>query len=269
MIELLYAILSGLAVAFASLIFVVIIYWKEKILNDILMLLVALAAGTMIGGGFLHLLPEAIEVGLHGHGGQGAVKVANVLGGQISLVFLFVIIGFIIFYITEKILDCQQFYNNGEVRYTFHYMTIIGSAIHIFIDGIIIAASFVISMHIGFITFLMVAAHEIPKKVGEFGVLVYGGFEKKKALKINFVTSLPIIIGVIVGFIISMTAEVVAVILLPIAAGGFIYIGAADLLPEVRKEGDIRQSILVFEFFILGILIMWLVTLICHSGHLH
>jgi zinc and cadmium transporter len=249
MIELIYSILAGLAIAFASLIFVVILYWKEKILNDILLLLVSLSAGAMIGGGFLHLLPEAVE------------------GGQVESVFLFVIIGFIIFYITEKVLHCQQSYKNGEDAHTFHYMTIIGSAIHIFIDGIIIAASFVISTRIGVITFLMVISHEIPKKVGEFAVLVYGGFKKKKALIINFVSSLPIIIGGIVGFIISMSAELATSILLPIAAGGFIYIGAADLLPEVRKDGDIRQSILVFEFFILGILIMWLVTLICHNGH--
>jgi len=267
MIELLYSILAGFTIAFVPLIFIVILYWKEKILNDMLLLLVALSAGTMIGGGFLHLLPEAIEGGLHGRSGHGAVTAANLLGGKIESVFMFVIIGFIIFYITEKVLNCQQFYKNGEDGNTFHYMTIIGSGIHIFIDGVIIAASFVISTRIGVITFLMIISHEIPKKVGEFAVLVYGGFKNKKALIINFVTSLPIIIGVLVGFIISMSVEVATGVLLPIAAGGFIYIGATDLLPEVMKGGEVRQTILIFEFFILGILIMWLVTLICHNGH--
>jgi zinc and cadmium transporter len=146
-------------------------------------------------------------------------------------------------------------------------MSIIGSAIHNFLDGIIIAASFVISIPIGIATLIMILAHEIPKKVGDFGVIVYGGFENKKALFIIFIVSLFVVIGGVFGYFISKNTDMATEILLPLAAGGFIYIGASDLLPEVRKEIDIRKSIIAFEFFILGILIMWLIYIIFHQTH--
>ena len=107
----------------------------------------------------------------------------------------------------------------------------------------------------------MVASHEIPKKVGDFGVLVYGGFYRKKALVINFIVSLGVVIGGIFGFIISTSIEIATEYLLPLAAGGFIYVGAADLLPEIRKESDIRKSIIILEVIILGIMFMWLLKI--------
>jgi zinc and cadmium transporter len=137
-------------------------------------------------------------------------------------------------------------------------MNLIGDSVHNFIDGMIMAASFVISIPLGFATFITVAAHEIPQEIGDFGVLVYGGFEKKKALLLNFIVALTVLIGGIIGYFISKSVENATVFLLPFAAGGFIYIAATDLIPEIRKEIDIRKSILILEVFILGILIMWI-----------
>ena len=165
MIELIYIIIAGLGIALISLAIVVALAWKDKILNEILLLLVALSAGTMIGGAFLHLLPEAIE---------------ETEGG---FIFPIILVGFILFYILEKTLHFHHSHKHGEHVHTFHYMSIIGASIHSFIDGLLIAASFVISIPLGITTSIMVALHEIPKKVGDFGVLVYGGFHKKKALE--------------------------------------------------------------------------------------
>ncbi|UCF49920.1 MAG: ZIP family metal transporter [Thermoplasmatales archaeon] len=249
MIELIYAILAGLTISLISLALVLLVSLREKILDDILLPLVALSAGAVIGGAFLHLLPEAIEL------------------TEEELIFPTILIGFIVFYILEKSLHHHHVNKKGEHAHTFHYMTIIGASIHSILDGIIIVASFVVSIPIGIATFIMVASHEIPKKVGDFGVLVYGGINKKRAIIINFILSLGLVIGAIVGFIISRNTEKATEILLPLAAGGFIYIGAADLLPEFRKEIDLRKSIIVFEFFILGILIMWLINIVFHHVH--
>jgi zinc and cadmium transporter len=249
MIELIYTILAGITIALLSLALVIIISWKEKILDKIILPLVALSAGAVIGGAFLHLLPEAIEL------------------TEEELIFPAILIGFIVFFILEKILHHHHIHKKGEHVHTFHYMSIIGAVVHSTLDGIIIAASFVVSIPIGTATFIMVASHEIPKKVGDFGVLVYGGFKVKEAIIINFIVSFGLVIGGIIGYIISKNTEIATEILLPLAAGGFIYIGAADLLPEIRKEIDIRKSIIVFEFFIIGILIMWLVNIFFHNSH--
>jgi zinc and cadmium transporter len=246
LIELIYIIISGLGIAIISLAIVVALSWKDRILNEILLLLVALSAGTMIGGAFLHLLPEAIEE------------------TESALIFPIILIGFMVFYVLEKTLHFHHTHKHGEHVHTFHYMSIIGAAIHSFVDGLLIAASFVISTPLGITTAIMVASHEIPKKVGDFGVLVYGGFHKERALITNFLVSLGVVIGGIVGYIISTSIEIATEFLLPLAAGGFIYVGAADLIPEIRKETDIRKSIIMLEVIILGILFMWIL-----KGYFH
>jgi len=244
MIELIYIILSALTISVLSLGFVIIISIKEKILNDILVYLVALSAGALIGGAFLHLLPEAIEE------------------SENENIFLIILAGFITFYILEKVLHCHHSHKEGHHVHTFHYMSIVGAVIHSFIDGLIIAASFVISIPVGVATFIMVASHEIPKKIGDFGVLVYGGFEKKKAIMINFILSLGVLVGGIVGFIISREIDFTTEYLLPIAAGGFIYVGAADLLPEIRKESDTKKSIIILEIIAVGMMLMWVLKVV-------
>jgi zinc and cadmium transporter len=246
MIELIYIMMAGLIISLLALIGIITLAVKEKLLNEILLLLVGFSAGTLIGGAFLHLLPEAVEI-----------------SGEIDI-FPFVIIGIVLFFIVEKALHWHHCHKGMPHAHTFHYMNLIGDSVHNFIDGMIMAASFVISIPLGFATFIAVAAHEIPQEIGDFGVLVYGGFEKKKALLLNFIIALTVVIGGIIGYFISKSVENATVFLLPFAAGGFIYIAATDLIPEIRKEIDIRKSILIFEVFILGILIMWVIKGVFH-----
>jgi zinc and cadmium transporter len=246
MIELIYIMMAGLIISLLALIGIITLAVKEKLLNKILLLLVGFSAGTLIGGAFLHLLSEAVEI-----------------SGEIDI-FPFVIIGIVLFFIVEKALHWHHCHKGMPHAHTFHYMNLIGDSVHNFIDGMIMAASFVISIPLGFATFIAVAAHEIPQEIGDFGVLVYGGFEKKKALLLNFIIALTVVIGGIIGYFISKSVENATVFLLSFAAGGFIYIAATDLIPEIRKEIDIRKSILIFEVFILGILIMWVIKGVFH-----
>ena len=134
-------------------------------------------------------------------------------------------------------------------------MILIGDAVHNLIDGLIIAASFLASPIIGFTTTLAIILHEIPQELGDFGVLVHGGFKKSRALFLNFLTALTALLGGIIGYFIS--SESVIGFFLPFAAGGFIYIAASDLIPELKKEVDFKKYILHFIIFIDGILEMY------------
>lgn len=244
MTELSYIVITTIVIALIAFIGILTLAMKERLLNKILLVLISLSAGALMGGAFLHLLPEAVESNAD----------ANV--------FLIVLVGFILFFIIEKVLYWRHCHKGKCDVHTFHYMNLIGDSIHNFIDGLIIAASFVVSTPLGLTTALAIAAHEIPQEIGDFGVLIYGGFEKKKALLINFTIALIVVVGGIVGYFISKSIEQAVVFLLPFAAGGFIYIAATDLIPEIRKEVDVKNSLATIAVFICGILIMWLIKVL-------
>lgn len=238
MFELPYIILATIIVSLLSFAGIITLALKGQILNKILLILIGLSAGTLMGGAFIHLLPEAVE----GNPGINA--------------FLFVLVGFILFFIIEKVLHWRHCHKGECDVHTFTYMNLIGDSIHNFIDGLIMAASFVISVPLGITTTIAISVHEIPQEIGDFGVLIYGGFSKKKALLLNFLIALTAVAGGIVGYIISSRIENVVLFILPFAAGGFIYIAATDLVPEIKKEMDMKKYMATLIVFILGILIM-------------
>jgi zinc and cadmium transporter len=217
---------------------------KEKFLEKIVLFLVSLSAGALMGGAFLHLLPESVELreGLD--------------------VFLFVLVGFVLFFLIEKILHWRHCHKGECEIHTFTYMNLIGDSIHNFIDGLIMATSFVVSIPLGMTTTMAIALHEIPQEIGDFGVLIYGGFSKRKALVLNFLVALTAVLGGLIGFFISNMVEDVKIFILPFAAGGFLYIAASDLIPEIRKEISLKKSMICFGIFILGIFIMYAVKFI-------
>jgi len=141
-------------------------------------------------------------------------------------------------------------------------MSLIGDSIHNFIDGLIIAGAFLLDIKIGIATTLAIALHEIPQEIGDFGVLIHAGFEKIKALTLNYIVALMVVIGGILGYFVSFYSENITTYLIPFAAGGFIYIAASDLMPEARKEKNLKKSIVSFLFFITGILLMYLMKFI-------
>jgi zinc and cadmium transporter len=238
-IELLYIIVVTFAIALIAFIGIFTLLLKEKLLNKILLILVSLSAGALMGGAFLHLIPEAVEES------QGID------------IFLYVLVGFILFFVIEKVLHWRHCHKGKCDVHTFHYMNLVGDTIHNFIDGLILAASFVTSVELGLTTTIAIAAHEIPQEIGDFGVLIYGGFKKKKAIILNFIVALTIVIGGLIGYFISKSVESAVTFLLPFAAGGFIYIAATDLIPEIKKELDFKKYMATLIVFIIGILIMW------------
>jgi len=137
-------------------------------------------------------------------------------------------------------------------------MNLVGDSVHNFIDGLIIGASYLTSMPIGIATTMAVMLHEIPQEISDFGVLIYGGFSKKKALFLNFVVALTAVIGVITSLLIGSYFVNITNFLLPFTIGSFIYIAGSDLIPELHKETKVRKSVIQLMMLILGIGIMYL-----------
>lgn len=237
-----WIIAAALFVSLISLIGIFSLSISERVLRKILLVMVGFSAGTLMGGAFLHLIPESLE------------------GGIPENIFIVVIAGFLMFFLMEKLLWRHCHKDKCQIH-TFAYLNLVGDAIHNLIDGLILAAAFISGIPLGIATVLAVAAHEIPQEIGDFGVLVYGGFDKKKALLLNLVTALTALVGGLLGYFLSSYAHNTMAVLLPFAAGGFIYIAAVDLLPEIHKETDRWKTIFSFGFFVIGILLMWFLRL--------
>lgn len=219
------------------------LYLSNKKLEKLLLKLVAFSAGALLAGAFLHLIPESLEY----------------LESEVT--FGIVIIGFVLFFLIERFLHWHHCHDGKCDVHQVTYLILFGDGIHNFVDGIIIAVSFLVSIPFGIITTLLILGHEIPQELGDFGILVYGGMDKTKALIYNFIAQLMAILGGIVGFLLSSSIKGVVPYILPFAAGGFIYISASDLVPELHKETHLQKSLLCFGFFLIGIVFMLLLKL--------
>lgn len=231
-------ILNGLVAFVGALTF----WMNDKLLKKSIFYLVAFSAGTLLAGALLHLLPESLEY------------------VSINTAAAFILVGFAVFYLIERLLHWHHCHDGHCTHHPMSYLVLIGDGIHNIIDGLVIAASFVISVPFGIVTTLLIIAHEIPQELGNFGILIHGGFSRNKALLYNFLAQLTCVIGGILGFYLSGANQFEAV-LLPIAAGGFIYIAASDLIPELHKETDVKKSFAYFGMFLLGVAVIVLLKL--------
>lgn len=235
---------STFIVSLISLIGILTLAIKEHLLQKILFGLIGFSAGALLGGAFLHLLPEALAE-------SGSTNV-----------FYFLILGIVLFFSMERYLFWRHCHEKGKCDiHAFTYLNLIGDGFHNFMDGMVIAASFMVSQKLGVVTTLAIILHEIPQELGDFGVLVYGGFSKKKALVFNFLSALMAMVGAVCGFFMANFASGFSHFILPLTAGGFIYIATSDLIPEIHKERDLKRSTLAFVAFLLGILFMSLAKL--------
>lgn len=246
MINFLWAIGASIVVSLVSLIGIFSLLFKEAWLKKILVLLIGFAAGGLIGGAFLHLLPEALEQ------------------AESHIIFSYLILGFVFFFILEKYLYWRHCHNGTCGIHTFTYLNLIGDGIHNFTDGLVIGASFIISIQFGTITALVIIFHEIPQEIGDFAVLIYGGFSRIKALFCNFIIALTCVLGTIAGYVTAVNMQNFSAFLLPFTAGGFIYIAACDLVPELHKQPELKKSAYSMLAFLCGILFI-LLTRMIHS----
>lgn len=240
--ELLSILLSTGLISSGSLIGILTISMNRRLLSKILLSLVSLSAGTMLGGAFLHLLPESIEA----------------LGGTVP--FHLTLSSFIVFFLLERFLRWRHCHDKDHLeKHTIGTLNLVGDAVHNFLDGILIAASFAASPGLGTVATLAIALHEIPQEIGDFGVLLHSGYSRRFALLANIGVSLTAVLGGLLGYYLSHLITPVVNYLVPIAAGGFIYVAAADLIPELKEGATTKKILASTVMFLVGVGIMLLV----------
>ncbi len=235
---LIWILISTFVVTLISLIGIFTLSLKQKLLDKILFCLIGFSAGALIGSAFLHILPEVLEK------------------TKAEVTFSWLILGIVLFFSLERYFYWRHCHEGVCDVHAFTYLNLIGDGLHNFIDGMVIATSFVISLKLGIVTTLAVIFHEIPQELGDFGVLLYGGFTRRKALFYNFISALTAMVGAIAGYFISDIASGFSNFVLPLTAGGFIYIATSDLIPEIHKESNRRRSTSAFIAFLCGIVFM-------------
>jgi zinc and cadmium transporter len=221
---------------------------RPEQLQRLLLPLVAFAAGSLLGGALLHLLPEAV-----------AARGAGVE------VFLPVLGGFALFFLMEQFLAWHHEHSiETNVKQPVTYLILLADGVHNFIGGIAIGASFIVSTQVGIVTWLAAAAHEVPQELGDFGILIRGGWPRMQALVANFVSAAAILPGGLLAYYVS--AEIDIALLLSFAAGNFIYIAASDLIPEVKHDRVLRNNLIHFGAFLAGIAVILATRLIIEGG---
>ena len=223
-----YSLVSVIIVSLISLIGIITFFIKSNKLEKWLLFLVSFAAGALLGDAFLHLLPEAAASGFN-----FAVSINT-------------IVGIICFFLIEQVLHWRHCHipTSKHHPHPFAFMNLIGDGFHNFIDGMIVAGSYLV-------------LHEIPQELGDFGVLLFAGLHKRRALFFNFLTALTSLLGAIFTLFIGSRIPNFTAFLIPFTAGGFIYIAGVDLLPELHKRCEALPNLLrYFLALILGVLIM-------------
>ncbi|MFA6177867.1 MAG: ZIP family metal transporter [Candidatus Paceibacterota bacterium] len=236
-----YALIAVVIVSLVSLVGAFFISMKEELIKKYIFLLVSLAVGALLGDAFIHLIPEAFENSL------------NPLS-----VSLFIVAGIILFFALEKFMHWHHHGDDTE-EHDIHpvgKLVLFSDGIHNFIDGVIIGISFLVSVPIGIATTLAVILHEIPQEIGDFAVLLHSGYTRKRALWLNFLSALTAILGTFLAFVLGETSESFTNWVLPLAAGGFIYIAVADLIPELQKTKKASYSFFQLFFLIMGVILM-------------
>jgi zinc and cadmium transporter len=244
------SLLSVGVVSLASLAGLAALSLNEGRTRHLSALLVSFAVGALLGDAFIHLIPETFR--------QDAVSLWP---------SLFILAGMLLFFMVEKLLRHQH----GPLHWHYHpeavtrpelaAVNILGDALHNFIDGVLIAASYLVSPTLGLATTVAVLFHEIPQELGDFGILVHSGLSVRQAVFVNLASASAAILGTIVALLVGAVAgAAVTSVLVPVAAGGFVYIAAADLIPELQHDRSARGLVVQAGLISLGMAVMGLLT---------
>ncbi len=241
MIEFWWILGSSLAMSLFAWAGLVTLFFKESILKKVILPLVAFSAGALLGGAFLHMIPEAIDK-----------------GGMISCVFLFVLAGFLTFLFLEEFISWHHCHRMpSEHKHPVGYLILVADGLHNFLGGIAIGGAFLVNIKLGIITWIVAASHEIPQELGDFGILLHSNWKKEKALIYNFISALTIVVG---GMVVYFARDFINLIyLLPFAAGNFIYIATSDLIPEIKHNTNHKENILHFFALVAGVALLWVI----------
>ena len=251
-----YSLVSVILVSLVSVIGAIPLLLKRKISKDLLLTLLSFSVGILLATAFIHLIPEAVSEGY-------------TLG-----VAIYILLGFLIFFVIEKSIHWRHKHRcedgNFGHGHAFHLapINLIGDGVHNFIDGIIIAVSYAVSFTLGIAATISIIFHELPQEIADFGILLYAGMSKLKALLFNFIAALAAVAGTIVGLLLVVYVDGITAFIIPFAAGNFIYIAASNLLPQLHRHCGIYHSIIHLLAISAGIALIIILTLY-GPGHVH
>lgn len=257
-----YALVSVTLISLVSLVGVTIISLNEKFLRKNMFLLVSLAVGALFGNTFIFLIPEA----------YGTFD-------NIPAIPLLILTGIVMSFILEKFLLWRHEHGHGgtenhhdeEIKLTekqggnikpVGILILVSDGVHNFIDGIIIGATYLISIEVGIATTIAVILHEIPQEISDFGILLHAGFSKAKALFLNFLSAITAILGTLIALFLGTAIEAFIPAIAAIAAGSFLYIAGSDLVPELHKTSDFKRSTQQLAAILVGIALMFALLLL-------
>jgi zinc and cadmium transporter len=243
---------SVVAVSLVSLIGLLALSANEARARRLATFFVSFAVGALLGDAFIHLVPETFrgrETPLHGS--------------------LLVLGGMMLFFVVEKLLRHRhgflhsQHHGGAATTPGLAAINLLGDAIHNFVDGVLIGASWLASPTLGVSTTLAVLLHEIPQELADFGILVHSGVPVRRAALLNLASASVAILGTGLALLAGTVAqEAVVERLLPMTAGGFVYLAAADLIPELQHDRSLRALFVQTSLISLGIAVMGLLTLL-------
>ena len=216
-------------------------------LDRVIPLLISLAVGALFGDALIHLLPESFKT-----------------SSSPALTSLYVILGILAFFLMERYLHWHHEHHEHSLNpvHPVAYVNIVSDGMHNFLDGLIIGASYLVSIPIGIATTVAVALHEIPQEQGDFGILVHAGLSPRKALLLNFLSGILALVGVVISLALGPEIEDYTAIMIPLTAGGFIYIAGSDLIPELHHERGLMRSVSQFLMMVVGIGLMFALLLL-------
>lgn len=239
-----YSLLAAIIVSFVSVLGLLFMFIGKKTIKHLTLFLVSFAVGGLLGDAIIHIIPESYES-----------------IGNDFLVSILVISGILLFFILEKILrwrhcheiNCHEEKKHGHIT----ILNLVGDTVHNLVDGMIIASSFMVSFEVGLVTTLAVMLHEIPQEMGDVGIMLHQGFSLKKAIIFNLISASSALIGVLIIFLVGQSFQGLSDYIMPITAGGFIYLAASDLIPELhRHDTKISVSITQMLAILLGLTLM-------------
>ena len=248
MSALIFSLISILIISLISLVGLFIFFTKKKTSETINLFLVSFAVGALLGDAFIHLLPQAFK------------------SLNSTIVSFLIIGGMLLFFVLEKVLrwhHCHEINCNENNSKHLIVLNTVGDTVHNSIDGMMIAASFMVDFKLGLITSLAVLLHEIPQEVGDFAILIHAGLSPFKAFIYNLLSATSAFVGAILVFLLGSRITSLSLYLLPITAGSFIYLAASDLIPELhRHDPPMSHSLVQLLFIVLGVALMSLLLFI-------
>jgi zinc and cadmium transporter len=236
-----WIVVAGLAMSALALVGSAALLIPERLFSRIVLPLVALAAGALLGGAMFHMLPEAIA-----------------LSDDTRSVFAWCVAGIVSFHVLEQFLHWHHCHRPVSRHRPLGYLILMADGLHNLIGGLAVGSAFVVDIRLGVVTWLVAAAHEIPQELGDFGILVHSGWSAPRALFYNVVSALTFLVGALLAY--AFAGRIDVAVLVPFAAGNFIYIALADLLPEIATTSVIRDKLFYITTFIAGTLLLWAVA---------